>query len=1097
MFEDPEDRAALGQPVGGAPNWTQAQVLAQLDTGEHWHSSLITYAFPGSAGGMYSQGEAAGFRAFNTSQQLTAVLALTLWDDLIAARFTPGNPGWSDIEYGYTSTDIDYAHAYYPDVGSVWLNVGEPDLVNPVVGDYGFMVFIHETGHALGLDHMGDYNGGGSWEPSSYQDTNVLSVMSYFGPRGASALYSGDVMQADWTAANGGTYAPQTPMLNDVMAIQAIYGTSTTTRLDNTVYGFASTIGGTTGAIYDFSRNRYPVLTIFDSGGTDTLNLSGWSSVARIDLKPGAFMSANEMTNNIAIAYTAVIENAVGGSGNDVISGNDGANRLEGGAGNDTLSGLGGDDTLQGGVGNDTIDGGTGTDTVVYDANFASYSITPSGNTLTIAGGSSGIDRITAVERFQFADGVRTLAELSPNADTVAPQLQSLAPTSNAAALDIGSNFTLTLTETVVAGNGNIEIHRADGTLWRSIDIKDTVQVRISGATVTIDPSANLPANASYYITIDAGALADLAGNSYAGIGAAQPWRFSTSGADARAPRVIALTPADDSTGAGVRGDLGLRFDEPVQAAAGNIVIQRDGTTVATISATDTARVTVAGEIVTINPAADLEPGADYTITIDAGAFRDSAGNAFAGLVPGAWNFATAAPIVGDDYPMSPDTPGSLALSGSQLVAQMDGPGDGDMFRVTLTAGVTYRFDMMGSSGLDPYLVLYGTAPNYALIAYDDNSGSDHDARLFFTPSASGVYYLAASDVAEASGAYGISAAMPADDYVGSTATSGRLAPTGSISFGNITARTDADYFALTLEAGAEVTLDLRSTGLANPFLRLLDGTGALLASDDDTGAELNAQITHTVAAAGTYYVAASDRDVGMGAYKLTALLRTHIDGSAAADTLTGSAGADTLAGGAGADRLGGAQGDDILQGGDGIDTATYGSAAARFTVQRRAADWVVTDSTSGASGEGRDLLYGIERLQFTDRGLALDLDGAAGSVAKILGAVFGPDSLRQHPEYVGIGLQLADGGMAYEPLLQLALDARLGPNPAPAALVDLLYTNLAGAAPTDAVRDQYVALLDAGTYTPLSLALLAAEHEINLANIGLVGLVETGLAFV
>jgi hypothetical protein len=114
----------------------------------------------------------------------------------------------------------------------VYFNATEPSLVNTAVGEYGFQTFVHEIGHALGLNHMGDYNGDGNWSPSSYQDSVVLSVMSYFGP----AQRGAQLLTRRWHAGrlggrtNGTTYSPQTPMVNDVMAIQAIYGASTTTR---------------------------------------------------------------------------------------------------------------------------------------------------------------------------------------------------------------------------------------------------------------------------------------------------------------------------------------------------------------------------------------------------------------------------------------------------------------------------------------------------------------------------------------------------------------------------------------------------------------------------------------------------------------------------------------------------------------------------------------------------------------------------------------------------------------------------------------------------------------------------------------------------
>jgi Ca2+-binding RTX toxin-like protein len=186
-----------------------------------------------------------------------------------------------------------------------------------------------------------------------------------------------------------------------------------------------------TSAIYDFARNAHPILTLYDSGGLDTLNLSGWSTPSRIDLHAGAFSSGNDMSNNIAIAYNTTIENAEGGGGNDVITGNDTANLLRGAAGNDELYGSAGDDTLVGGTGNDDLRGGAGTDTAVFEGNFASYTISSSGGVLTISGAASGSDRISEVERFQFADSTRTLDQLSPDSDTTAPQLVGLNPSDN------------------------------------------------------------------------------------------------------------------------------------------------------------------------------------------------------------------------------------------------------------------------------------------------------------------------------------------------------------------------------------------------------------------------------------------------------------------------------------------------------------------------------------------------------------------------------------------------------------------------------------------------------------------------------------------
>jgi serralysin len=129
----------------------------------------------------------------------------------------------------------------FPDLGNRVVQGGS-DVSVATAAD-GFATILHELGHAFGLNHMGDYNadesGGGFFLPSSYQDSLVLSIMSYFGPSGGER--SSDVRWADWTASNGLSISPNTPMVNDVMAIQAVYGVSTTTRTGDTVYGFGST----------------------------------------------------------------------------------------------------------------------------------------------------------------------------------------------------------------------------------------------------------------------------------------------------------------------------------------------------------------------------------------------------------------------------------------------------------------------------------------------------------------------------------------------------------------------------------------------------------------------------------------------------------------------------------------------------------------------------------------------------------------------------------------------------------------------------------------------------------------------------------------
>jgi serralysin len=134
----------------------------------------------------------------------------------------------------------------------------------------------------------------------------------------------------------------------DILAVQNIYGAAAT-RTGDSVYGFHSNLG----SFYDFNHytthgapNAAPAFTIYDSGGNDTLDASGFTPRQTLNLQGGSFSSVGSQKNNVGIYTTSVIENAVGGSGNDTITGNNIGNVITGNAGFDRMTGLAGADTF-------------------------------------------------------------------------------------------------------------------------------------------------------------------------------------------------------------------------------------------------------------------------------------------------------------------------------------------------------------------------------------------------------------------------------------------------------------------------------------------------------------------------------------------------------------------------------------------------------------------------------------------------------------------------------------------------------------------------------------------------------------------------------
>ncbi|HEY9234235.1 MULTISPECIES: M10 family metallopeptidase C-terminal domain-containing protein [Phenylobacterium] len=427
---DPEIRYdASADPLAGGelrdlPIWTPEQIAEHLNrTGFEWSEKALsdgnlTYGFydgPTTTGIYNNPHEAAetyGYAPMSEAQQEATREALAYWDDLIPIGFeerATGHGNW-DISYATTTTGPAQAWAYLPHdkfygakyqhiEGDVWINPGPVSDIQLEDGFYGMQTLVHETGHALGLSHPGDYNASDDIELSYaladyYQDSRQYTVMSYWDS------YETGARHIDWGLMRY-VYST-TPLVHDVAAIQGLYGVDTTTRTGDTTYGFNWTDDLADRTAFQLGPNQLaPVFTIWDAGGVDTLDLSGYSTPSYIDLNPGSFSSAGGveqflsleeinannaaaglparseqlyevynngvegingglswreivgatdplMHDNISIAYGAVIENAIGGSGDDTIVGNDADNQLTGGEGADHL-------VFAADAGNDTV----------------------------------------------------------------------------------------------------------------------------------------------------------------------------------------------------------------------------------------------------------------------------------------------------------------------------------------------------------------------------------------------------------------------------------------------------------------------------------------------------------------------------------------------------------------------------------------------------------------------------------------------------------------------------------------------------------------------------------------------------------------------
>jgi serralysin len=390
-------------------SWDQAAIQITRD-GDSWASSLntptvVTYAYRSSAPPTMPD-DTGGFSRFNAAQITAAESTLAAWAAVANIQFVrvDDGDGFSNnatILLGNYSTGAAgaAAFAYTPQFtnaspinaeGDVWVNVSIGYNQTPVRGDYGYTVLLHEIGHALGLSHPGDYNAAPGVDityqndAEYYNDSRVFTVMSYFGSIASS---TGDLL-----------LFPSLPQPHDIAAIQRLYGSNLATRTGDTTYGYNSNTGV---AEYSLTvANQASLFAIWDGGGNDTLDLSGYTTASTIDLRQEAYSSAGPGNNgvadfNISIARGVVIENAIGGSGADTIIGNSANNTLNGGAGADTMSGGAGDDTYVVDNAGDVVTESTlsGTDTIQASINWATLGANIENLTLTgsaTTGGGNG-----------------------------------------------------------------------------------------------------------------------------------------------------------------------------------------------------------------------------------------------------------------------------------------------------------------------------------------------------------------------------------------------------------------------------------------------------------------------------------------------------------------------------------------------------------------------------------------------------------------------------------------------------------------------------------------------------------------------------------
>ena len=407
-------------------------IFDSLYSGQKWNMETITYSFPSSIPSDYLDTIAYNTKFFsspnvftsewqslNNSEKEKVKTVLKQISDITNINFIEISDGNGYIRFSKVLFDNSkYAgFSFYPGCssieGDVFLNKKYLDDTN-ISDNNKLEIILHEVGHALGLKHPFE----GLNTLPKYEDNNLYTVMSYTPYKPLVVYFDKNNIQISYST----DATPVTFQLYDVLVLQAMYGKNLTKTSGNDTYNLSNLF------------NKHIYMTLWDSGGIDTLDVSDATYPSYINLNDGSFSSVDYHSledqrseivsyldsigystgwvydffnrpelqedlytgeNNLAIAYGTIIENVRTGSGDDKVWDNSADNYIYTGSGDDII--------YLGAGGNDTVDGGDGYDTVIINDSSTNYSLERANGYISI---SNGVEYITLndVEEVKFLD---------------------------------------------------------------------------------------------------------------------------------------------------------------------------------------------------------------------------------------------------------------------------------------------------------------------------------------------------------------------------------------------------------------------------------------------------------------------------------------------------------------------------------------------------------------------------------------------------------------------------------------------------------------------------------------------------------------------
>lgn len=644
---------------------------------------------------------------------------------------------------------------------------------------------------------------------------------------------------------------------------------------------------------------------------------------------PGGLSAAADVT--LLTRTTAVLN---GTAGVDTLQGTSGPDTINAGAGDDVIDAGAGDDTIDAGPGADRINAGTGTDAAVFPGSRGDYIVSRNASgVVTVADKFGTMDTLTDVETLQFAGASADTAGLAYLPSVVAApsgqgnQVFRFYNVRDKAYFytSIASEKDLVLRESTdpaytpengvwpyfyqgatfgQPGSGGVAVYRFYNTQTGHHFFTVSESERALVRRESTDPSYT-PENGVWpFLDEGVGFVAYANGSAAASLPVFRFFSptlnrhfFTANVEEAQQIRLTGLW-SDEGTGfwaAPLSANRAPTVASPLadlswgEGRAGSYQFPATSFTDADADPLSYSASLVSGAALpswlTFSASTRTFSGTPPANTADL-SLRVTVSDGKGGTASD--DLVLATPSAGaDDHPASSATTGRLAVGGS-TTGTIETANDVDWFRISLSAGATYRIDLEGSGTsqgtlVDPFLHgVYNSGGKWQTDTSNGDVGSkNRNSRVSFTPSSNGDYFISAGGTGTGTGTYRLSVVLEsgaADDFAATRSTTGSVQPGGAAT-GAIETSNDKDWFRVSLEGGRRYFIDLEGVDtskgtLADPFIYgIYDSGGKSVANtsndDDEAANTTNARVTFTPSSSGTYFIEAGAYGEYIGTYTL------------------------------------------------------------------------------------------------------------------------------------------------------------------------------------------------------------------------------------